>query len=100
MRLADARMYATWAVLSTHCSLFFLLAFCLVRRLDRRTGLPLIVTLPVAWTAIEFCRANFPGGFATYFLWHAQHALPVGFAWYFLAPTQPDALAVIQIADL
>jgi apolipoprotein N-acyltransferase len=100
MRLADPRMYATWLVLSLHCSVFFMVGILLVRWLDRRTRLPLVVTLPVVWTVIEFARANCFGGFATYLLGHAQHDLPGGFAWYFLAHTQHEFLPLIQIADL
>jgi apolipoprotein N-acyltransferase len=56
----------------------------LIRKLDRGTPLPLIVTVPVVWTALEYVRA---------------HAL-TGFAWYFLGHTQHDFLAVIQISDI
>src|SRR5262249_25091686 len=98
--LADYRMYATWAVLATHCSVFFLIGFLLVRRLDRCTRLPLVVSLPVVWTAMEFARSNLFGGFATLWLGNAQHDLPGGFAWYFLGHTQHAFLPIIQIADL
>src|SRR5262249_28478243 len=46
MRVADYRMYATWIGLAIACALFFPLALFLVRRLDQRTRLPLIVTFP------------------------------------------------------
>src|SRR5262249_42671175 len=84
MRVADYRMYYTWGALATACSLFVPVGILLVRRLDRHTGLPLIVTLPVVWTALEFLRAHFLTGFAWYFLGHSQHAF----------------LPLIQIADL
>ena len=84
MREADERMYATWAMLAVYCSFYFPLAIFFLRFLDRRTGLPLVFTVPVVWTALEFLRAH----------------LMTGFAWYFLAHTQHDFLPAIQIADL
>jgi apolipoprotein N-acyltransferase len=84
MRVADDRMYATWAALATYCSLYLPGVLVLLRRLDRRSGLPLVVTLPVVWTALEYLRAHFLTGFAWYFLGHTQHA----------------CLPLIQVADL
>jgi len=84
MRVAHPAMYATWLALAIYCSLFVPVGICLVRWLDRRTSLPLVVTLPVVWTALEFFRAHFGGGFPWYFLSHTQHAL----------------LPVIQVSDL
>src|SRR5262249_16313741 len=59
MRVADHRMYATWIGLTLYCSLFFPAGFYLLRRLDRRTPLPLALTVPVVWTALEFFRGHF-----------------------------------------
>ncbi len=84
MRVADYRMYATWLMLAVYCSLYFPAAVFLVRRLDRRTGLPLIVSLPVVWTALELLR--------TYLI--------SGFPWYYLGHTQHDFLTLIQISDV
>ena len=84
MSVADYRMVYTWAALATYCSLYFPLGIYLLRKLDRGTRLPLVVTLPVVWTALECFRANFA----------------TGFAWYLLGYTQQAALPVIQIADL
>ncbi len=84
MRVADDRMYATWAALATYCSFYLPGGLWLLRRLDRRPGLPLVIALPVVWTALEYLRAHFLTGFAWYFLGHTQHAY----------------LSVIQIADL
>ncbi len=84
MRVADPRMYATWAMLATYCSVYFPLSLWLLRWLDRRTRLPLVLTLPVVWVALEFLRG---------------HAM-TGFPWYFLAHTQHDFLPLIQISDL
>jgi apolipoprotein N-acyltransferase len=84
MRVADVRMYATWAGLATYCSLYCPLAIALIRQLDRRTPLPLVVTVPAVWTALELLRAHFGTGFPWYFLGHTQHAV----------------LPLIQVADL
>jgi apolipoprotein N-acyltransferase len=84
MTVAHPLMVYTWMALATWCSLFFPLGIFLVRRLDRRTRLPLVVTLPVVWTGLELIRAH----------------LLTGFAWYFLGHTQHNLLPVIQIADL
>ena len=84
MRVADVRMYATWAMLATYCALYIPLAVLLTRRLDRRTRLPLVVTFPAVWVALEFLRSH----------------LATGFGWYLLGHTQHDFLAVIQVTDL
>jgi apolipoprotein N-acyltransferase len=81
---AHVGMYGAWLALSIYCSLYFPLALFLVRRLDRGTGLPLVVSLPVVWSALEFMRAE----------------LLTGFAWYFLGHSQHDFLPLIQIADV
>jgi apolipoprotein N-acyltransferase len=84
MRVADPRMYFTWIGLALYCSLYFPLAIGLLRLLDRRTRLPLVLTAPIIWTALEYLRAHFA----------------TGFPWYFVAHTQHDFLSVIQIADV
>jgi apolipoprotein N-acyltransferase len=84
MRVADPRMYFTWFFLATYCSLYFPLALYLIRRLDRRTSLPLVLTVPIVWTALELLRSTFG----------------TGFSWYLLGHTQHDFLPMIQIADL
>lgn len=84
MRVADPRMYATWIGLAFYCSLYFPFALYLVRLLDRRTSLPLTVTVPMVWTALEFLRSTLGGGFSWYLLGHSQH----------------DFLPIIQVADI
>jgi apolipoprotein N-acyltransferase len=84
MRVADPAMYFTWALLATYCALYLPLGVLLVRFLDRRTQLPLVVTVPAVWVALEFLRSH----------------LATGFSWYLLGHTQHDFLAAIQIADL
>jgi apolipoprotein N-acyltransferase len=84
MRVADPRMYVTWGGLATYCAAYFPLALFLVRLCERHTPLPLVVSVPVVWTALEFLRATFGTGFAWYFLGHSQH----------------EALPLIQVSDL
>jgi apolipoprotein N-acyltransferase len=84
MRVADYRMYATWIGLSLACAAFFPIGLLLLRRLDSRTRLPLIVTFPGVWTGLEYVRAH----------------LFTGFPWYFLSHSQHDFLPIIQISDL
>ena len=84
MRVADDAMYAAWGFLATYCALYFPVALFFLRYLDRRTPLPLFVTAPVVWTALEYLRCQFG----------------TGFSWYLIGHTQHDFLHVIQIADL
>src|SRR5262245_3461819 len=62
MRVADWRMYFTWILLSVYCALYFPVGVLLLRRIDRRTGLPLVLTLPVVWIALEYLRSILMGG--------------------------------------
>src|SRR5438132_9892423 len=84
IRVADPRMYFTWVGLSIWCSFFTVAGIYLVRRVDRRTALPLTLTVPIAWTALELGRAH----------------IITGFPWYFLAHTQHAFLPAIQISDI
>src|SRR5437879_685083 len=52
MRVADPRMYFTWILLAIYCSLYFPLGIFLARVLDRRR-VPLVIGVPVVWTALE-----------------------------------------------
>jgi apolipoprotein N-acyltransferase len=84
MRVADYRMYATWPALAAYCALYFPLAIFLLRRLDRYTPMPLVISAPMVWTALEFLRTYLLTGFPWYYLGHSQHRL----------------LPLIQIADI
>jgi apolipoprotein N-acyltransferase len=84
MRVADYRMYFTWAMLATYCSLYVPVTIWLVRRLDQRLRWPLVISLPLVWSGLEFVRSF----------------LGTGFAWYFLAHSQHQWLPIIQVADL
>lgn len=84
IRVADNTMYFTWIGLTLYGALYYPVVVGLVRLLDRRTPLPLILTVPVVWIALEYLRAH----------------LITGFAWFYLGHTQHDFLMVAQIADL
>src|SRR5262249_45860871 len=89
MRVADLQpgqwaMTGAWAMLATYCSLYFPIGILLIRRLDRATRLPLILTVPLVWTGLEFVRSF----------------LLTGFAWYYLSHSQHRFLPLIQVADL
>jgi apolipoprotein N-acyltransferase len=84
LRVADDRMVIAWLLLATYCALYFPLAIFLIRCIDLRTRVPLLLSVPVVWTALEFLRSNFG----------------TGFGWYLLGYSQHDNLPLIQIADI
>ncbi len=82
--VADPRMVWAWFGLTGYCALYFPLALLFIRFIDQKTRLPLVLSVPVAWTALEFFRSTFC----------------TGFGWYQVGHTQHDYLPIIQIADL
>jgi apolipoprotein N-acyltransferase len=84
IRVASLPMYATWIGLALMMSLQFPLFIWIVRRLTHTLGLPLALSAPVTWTALEFFRA----------------IIGIGFAWYYLGHTQHELLPLIQFSDL
>lgn len=99
-RVADLRMYITWITLSLYCSFYVTIGLALLRRLDRRTSWPLVVTFPVVWVSMEFIRWGMYGSFYSLFTGSYRHDYPGGFSWYFLGHSQHDFLEIIQIADI
>jgi len=90
-------MYFAWPGLSVLCALFWPLSLWLIRKLDR-LNLPLAVTFPVVWVALEYFRAHFPTGYPL-LEYVGLHQL-TGFGWYALGYTQHSVLPLIQAADL
>lgn len=83
MRVADDLMFLAWFALAIYCALFFPAALFCMRRLER-WHVPLVVSAPACWIALEYVRC-----------WALT-----GFPWYLLGHTQHDILPMIQIADL
>lgn len=98
VRVAHPAMYASWIGLALACPLFWLLGLFLLRRIDQLKFVPLTVSVPVVWVALEYARAHFPTGFP--FLQHVGLYQMIGFGWYFLGYTQHDFTALTQVADL
>ncbi len=84
MSAAGTAMAFAGFALATYCALYFPLGVFLMRRLDRHTPLPLVLTVPIVWTGLEYLRSF----------------LLTGFAWYFLAHAQHNVLPLIQMSDL
>jgi apolipoprotein N-acyltransferase len=84
LRVAYVWMYGAWAALAIYVSLYVPVGILLLRRLERSTRWPLVITLPLVWTALELLRSH----------------LISGFPWYFLGHTQHDVLPLIQVSDL
>ncbi len=97
-RVAHPMMYASWLFLAFVCPLFWVFALFLLRRVDRLKLVPLGISVPVVWVALEYVRAHFPTGFP--FLQHVGLYQMIGFGWYFLGYTQHQFVWLIQVADL
>ncbi|MCA9118248.1 MAG: apolipoprotein N-acyltransferase, partial [Planctomycetaceae bacterium] len=84
MRLGHPTMYVAWLALAVYMGLYWPVFAGLSRVAVHRLRLPLVLTVPVVWTGLEYLR-----GF-----------LMTGFAWYYLGHTQYRWLDLIQISDL
>lgn len=97
VRVAHPMMYWSWLGLAVVMPLFWLPALAILRRLNG-LGVPLAVSVPVAWVALEYVRMHFPTGFP--FMKHVGAYQMIGFGWYFLGYTQHAFTPLIQIADV
>lgn len=97
LRVAHPAMYGAWIFLAVVCSLFLVLTIAFIRKLDR-AGVPLWLSAPIAFIAVEYMRSHFPTGYAWMELFDALH--PIGFGWYMVAHTQHDFVRIIQVSDL
>lgn len=84
MGVAHVMMIYAGLTLGLYCAVYFPVGIALLRLLDRKTHLPLTLTLPVVWVTLEFFRSFLLTGFAWYYLGHSQHSI----------------LPLIQVADL
>jgi apolipoprotein N-acyltransferase len=100
VRVADWMMYLAWGLLATYGSFYWPVALAILRWFDRRTRLPLVVTVPAVWVSLEYVRYGLLGCFVSVLSGSHLHDVPGGFAWYMLGHTQHDFLEMIQIADI
>lgn len=84
MRLGDPTMYVAWFALATYLAGTFPVLVAVCRLARTRWSLPMFVSVPVVWVALEYLRAH----------------LFTGFAWYLLGHSQYRWLELIQISDL
>ena len=97
VRVAHPMMSLSWLGLAVVAPVFWVVALAFIRRLDR-LGLPLALSVPLAWVALEFARMHFPTGYP--FLKGTGFYQMIGFGWYSMGYTQHAFLPFIQIADL
>ncbi len=97
VRVAHPMMYASWIGLALVLPLFWVVGLDLIRRLDR-FEIPLWLSVPVVWVALEYARMHFPTGYP--FLKPLHLYQMIGFGWYFLGYSQHAFLPLIQIADV
>jgi len=83
IRVASEPMLFAWLALAFCFSLQFPIFMGLARLLGRYR-MPLYVSAPSIWTALEWVRAR----------------IDIGFPWYFLGHSQHDYLWLTQVADL
>ncbi|MEZ6125648.1 MAG: apolipoprotein N-acyltransferase [Planctomycetaceae bacterium] len=72
MRLGHVTMYGALAALSFYVGLYTPAFVAISRRLVR-SGVPLWLTVPLVWTALEYLRAYLLTGFSWYYLGHSQY---------------------------
>ena len=79
----DATASIAWAAMALTLSLLWPIFLAISRLAVHRLRLPVMLVAPIVWVAIEYIRAY----------------LLTGFPWYYLAHSQYQQLALIQIAD-
>jgi len=88
----------TWPAGALYCACYWPAALVLLRWIDSLGKVPLTVSLPVVWVALEYFRSHFPTGFP--FLSAVGLHQLIGFNWYALGYSMHGFLPVIQAADL
>jgi len=84
MRLGDPSMSIAWLALAAYLACTFPVLVGLCRLVRMRWSVPMVVSVPIIWVALEYLRAH----------------LFTGFAWYLLGHSQYRWLELIQISDL
>ena len=62
IRVAHPAMYGAWIFLAFCCSIFLVMTLAIIRKLDR-AGLPLWLSAPIGFIAMEYFRSHFPTGY-------------------------------------
>jgi len=73
-----------WVLLALYLGAYVVGFAALLRLLERRWSAPLVLLVPVVWTAVEYARGT----------------LLTGFPWFLMGHTQYRNLPFIQVADL
>jgi apolipoprotein N-acyltransferase len=97
MRVAHPMMVYAWLFLAFVYPLTWVLGLWIIRRIDAIGRIPLAVSVPLVWVALEFTRAHFPTGFP--FMASIGMYQMIGFGWYFLGYSLHGYLPLIQTAD-
>lgn len=82
--LASPPMIVVYVLVSLIISLQWYFFFQFSRLMTVSLRVPLILSAAISWTAMEYLRSQ---------IW-------IGYSWYYLAHTQHDELAFIQLADI
>lgn len=84
MRLGDPAMFLALLALALYLACYWPVFLWLARTAQHRLHWPLVLSVPLIWTGLEYLRAH----------------LLTGFAWYFLGHTQYRWVEMTQISDL
>jgi apolipoprotein N-acyltransferase len=84
VRLTDPTAWLAWLVMAAFLSLWWPGFLFLARQAVRRLRVPMMLSVPVVWVALEFVRAF----------------VLTGFPWYYLAHSQYLNIPLIQMADV
>ncbi|WP_169977274.1 apolipoprotein N-acyltransferase [Tautonia rosea] len=85
VRASDESAWPGWLALALVLSLWWPVTIGLMRVMVRRLGIPLMLSAPAAWIAVEFVRGLYPLN---------------GFQWFFLSHSTASLTPLIQVADL
>ena len=69
----DSSAWVGWLAMALVLSLFWVGFVVISRSILRRTGLPILLVLPVGWVGLEYLRAYVLTGFPWYYLAHSQY---------------------------
>jgi len=70
-------LFIGWFALSAYLALYTPLFVACARTMTHRMGVSPLISIPLAWTGLEWIRVNFLTGFGMVCLSHSQYAHPV-----------------------